>query len=181
MNQINRQNSFHESIGMCALCVPLDLVLFLLIMNICFFVPRQVPSWAAKLRSCTLKLRGSSECLQVEWVPSITNHRYTGMSLGPETFQTQKNIHGSILVPWSSDFCQVSKSPLIPKSPPFWSPLPLLWCPNDLSVFNLSQGSLSVVDNIWNGLITVLSCPDRSVAWAGYRQSLAFTLFSFGF
>lgn len=181
MNQINRQNSFHESTGMCALWVLLDLVLFLLIMGICFFVPRQVPSWAAKLRSSALKLRGSSECLQGEWVPYITNHRCTGMSLGPETFQTQKNMHGFILVPWCSDFCQVSKSPLIPKSPPFWSPLPLLWCPNDLSLFNLSQGSLSVVDNIWNGLITVLSCPDRSLAWAGNRQSLAFTLFSFGF
>ena len=39
MNQIIKQKSFHESIGMCALCVFLDLVLFLLIMSICFFVP----------------------------------------------------------------------------------------------------------------------------------------------
>lgn len=63
MNQINRHNSFHESIGMYALWVPLDLVLFLLITSICFFVPHQVPPWTAKLWSNALKLRGSSECV----------------------------------------------------------------------------------------------------------------------
>lgn len=63
MNQINKQKSFHKSIGMCALCVFLDLVLFLLIMSICFFVPLQVPSWAAKLWSSALQLRESSECV----------------------------------------------------------------------------------------------------------------------
>lgn len=63
MNQINKQKSFHESIGVCALCVFLDLVLVLLIVSICFFVPHQVPSWAAKLWSSALKLRESSECV----------------------------------------------------------------------------------------------------------------------
>lgn len=117
------------------------------------------------LEQCPEALRELIICLQDDWVPSITGHRYSGMSLGPETFQTQKNMHGFILLPWSSDFYQVSKNPLVPRSFPFWTLPPLLLlCPNDSSLSNLSQGLLSVIDNIWYGLLTVLSCPDRPLA-----------------
>lgn len=166
---------------MCPVCVPWSCLGLINYEHMLLCPPLSSILGCQALEQCPEAQRELRMCLQGEWVPSIANPRYTGMSLGPETFQTQKNMHGFILAPWSSDFCQVSKSPLVPRSPPFWSPLPLLWCRNDLLLSNLSQGTLSVADNIWNGLFTVLSCPDRSLAWAGYRQSLAFTLFWFGF